>query len=99
MASDSESYGAKLAELAERIREQDEREKGLVEREGLIAVRKKSAAEQIEVADRLVVQSRERQSSVEGRERVLERKDNELRRLRRKFSNERRARPGRRVRK
>ena len=70
----SEKLAEREAALAELIEKVQARETDVQAREGVIAVREKSANEQVETADNLVRQSRERESSVEGREQDLKRR-------------------------
>lgn len=65
------------AALVERTEKVDAREVAVQAREDVIVVRETSAAEQTEVADNLVRQSRERESSVKSREQDLERRATE----------------------
>lgn len=73
-AKAAEKLSEREAALVERTEKVQAREVDVQAREDCIVVKEKSAAEQIEVADALVVQSRERESSVEGRETDLERR-------------------------
>lgn len=77
VATASEKLAEREAALVERTEKVGARETDVQAREDRIVVRETSAAEQTDVADNLVRQSRERESSVDAREKDLERRATE----------------------